>query len=315
MIISSTPRLGFAIAAKSSSPPIAWPSLGRHERPRSRTRQGEVQVVRCRNARSQRALIDTACVASMRFSASTPVLQGRRHPAGCPFTAYRCGPLFNSLPPNWHLASAWAISGAAGRPGDDVRQRPHLSVSSRNTAGRSRCTSFEQHPQSDHRRALQGGDSCRAPMDGLSTSSAGDQPARTCAGSTALVSCRVTTISPILPGAQPKRRAAVIRYGARMVVIDPWNRPMTRRYEPHRIHRQAARRPARPAKALDVHVTVVAHPDEAHCRRKARPLRFRQRALGEQTGCQDCGLEAQPESERAEVTIVKSVPTDQSTGR
>ena len=107
-----------------------------------------------------------------------------------------------------------------------------------------------------------------------------------------------------------KAAAAVIRYGARMVVIDPWNELDHDR--PHDMSLteytgRAIKEFKRLAKALDVHVMVVAHPTKLPAGEK--PGLYSISDSAHWANKPDAGIviwKPGRESERAEITGVKS---------
>lgn len=126
--------------------------------------------------------------------------------------------------------------------------------------------SFEQHPQADHRRALREW-YCRCPMD---------DGAGNCLATPEMLAEADAWIDQhfvfVVPGDDDlanltwtldKCGAAVLRFGARVVVIDPWNeldhdRPAEMSLTEYT--GRAIKEFKRFARSLDVHVIVVAHP-------------------------------------------------------
>ena len=112
-----------------------------------------------------------------------------------------------------------------------------------------------------------------------------------------------------------KCAAAVIRHGVRIVVIDPWNELDHDR--PHDMSLteytgKAIKEFKRLARSLDVHVIVVAHPTKLQANEK--PGLYSISDSAHWANKPDIGIvlwKPSPESERAELRVVKSRYHDQ----
>lgn len=178
--------------------------------------------------------------------------------------------------------------------------------------------SFEQHPQSDHRRALRQW-YCRSRIDnGAGQSLVTDEQIEE---ADAWIDEHFVFIVPSdddftnLAWVLDKCAAAVVRYGARMIVIDPWNELDHDR--PHEMTLteytgRAIKEFKRLARSLDVHVMVVAHPTKLAAGEK--PGLYSISDSAHWANKPDVGMviwKPSRESEKAEISIVKSKYYDQ----
>lgn len=178
--------------------------------------------------------------------------------------------------------------------------------------------SFEQHPQSDHRRALREW-FCKCPLN----DGAGHELARP-----ADVEAADRWIDEhfvfVLPGDDDlanlnwtleKCAAAVIRFGVRVVVIDPWNELDHDRPNDMSLTEytgRAIKEFKRLAKNLDVHVIVVAHPTKLIG--NAKPDLYSISDSAHWANKPDVGIvifKPNAESDKVEVSIKKSRYHDQ----
>lgn len=172
--------------------------------------------------------------------------------------------------------------------------------------------SFEQHPQADHRRALREW-YCRMPVN-----LALDEDIER---ADEWIDRHFVFIVPgeddlaNLSWTLDKCAAAVIRHGARIVVIDPWNeldhdRPGDMSLTEYT--GKAIKEFKRLARQMDVHVMVVAHPVKMGAGEK--PGLYSISDSAHWANKPDVGIviwKPSPESERAELRVVKSRYHDQ----
>jgi len=172
--------------------------------------------------------------------------------------------------------------------------------------------SFEQHPQADHRRALREW-YCRCPLS--------IAPDFMVEEADKWIDEHFVFIVPDdddlanLAWTLDKCAAAVIRHGVRIVVIDPWNELDHDR--PHDMSLteytgKAIKEFKRLARSLDVHVIVVAHPTKLQANEK--PGLYSISDSAHWANKPDIGIvlwKPSPESERAELRVVKSRYHDQ----
>lgn len=172
--------------------------------------------------------------------------------------------------------------------------------------------SFEQHPQADHRRALREW-YCRMPLS-LAPDFMVDEADK-------WIEAHFVFIVPDdddlanLAWTLDKCAAAVIRHGVRIVVIDPWNeldhdRPSDLSLTEYT--GKAIKEFKRLARSLDIHVIVVAHPTKLQANEK--PGLYSISDSAHWANKPDVGIvlwKPSPESERAELRVVKSRYHDQ----
>jgi twinkle protein len=172
--------------------------------------------------------------------------------------------------------------------------------------------SFEQHPQADHRRALREW-FCNCPLSLA--------PDFAIADADKWIEEHFVFIVPDdddlanLAWTLDKCAAAVIRHGARIVVIDPWNeldhdRPPEMSLTEYT--GRAIKEFKRLARSLDVHVIVVAHPTKLAANEK--PGLYSISDSAHWANKPDVGIvlwKPMAESDRAELRVVKSRYHDQ----
>jgi twinkle protein len=167
--------------------------------------------------------------------------------------------------------------------------------------------SFEQHPQADHKRALREWH-CKCPLN-LATD-------ESIAAADAWIDRHFVFVVPgdddlaTLGWTLDKLAAAVIRHGARIIVVDPWNELDHDR--PHEMSLteytgKAIKEFKRLARSLDVHVIVVAHPTKLQANEK--PGLYSISDSAHWANKPDVGIviwKPSPESDKAELRVVKS---------